>query len=54
MAIQFHEHFKLLKSIHQYNTRQATSDNLYLFGARTGQYGKRSIQSIGSTLWNTS
>ena len=47
MVIQFHEHFKLLKSIHQYNTRQTTSDNLYLFGARTGQYGKRSDQLSG-------
>ena len=48
----FRNLFKSVASIHQYSTRQARKDNIFLTQKITNQYGLRSIHHRGSKSWN--
>ena len=48
----FHNFFKSVASVHQYGTRQAGKDDIFLTQKNTNQYGLRSIHYHGSKCWN--
>ena len=49
----FHNFFLLSSSVHQYSTRQASQGDLFLFRKNSLRYGLRSIQYLGTKLWNS-
>ena len=49
----FHNFFLLSSSVHQYSTRQASQGDLSLFRKNSVHYGLRSIQYLGTKLWNS-
>ena len=52
----FDDFFNPLYSVHNYNTRQAFKEDIYVPdvpGMNTTQYGKRSAKYTGSILWNS-
>ena len=48
----FHTFFDTLASVHQYGTRQATKDDIFLIQKNTLQYGLRSVRYCGAKCWN--
>ena len=50
--ICFHNFFKSLESVHQYDTRQAGKDNIFQTQKNTSQYGLRSVSYYGAKCWN--
>ena len=48
----FHNFFKSVALVHQYGTRQASKDDIFLTQKNTNQYGLRSIHYHGSKCWN--
>ena len=48
----FNNHFNLISSVHSYPTCQPLNLNLFLNQANTTQYGIRSLQLTGASLWN--
>ena len=48
----FHNFFKSVESVHQYGTRQAGKDDIFLPQKNTSQYGLRSIRYYGAKCWN--
>ena len=49
----FHNFFLFSSSVHQYSTRQASQGDLFLFRKNSLRYGLRSIQYLGTKLWNS-
>ena len=50
--ICFHNIFDSVASVHQYGTRQAGKDNIFLTQKNTNQYGLRSVHYHGAKCWN--
>ena len=50
--ICFHNIFDSVASVHQYGTRQAGKDNIFLIQKNTNQYGLRSVHYHGAKCWN--
>ena len=48
----FHTFFDTLASVHQYGTRQATKNDIFLIQKNTLQYGLRSVRYCGAKCWN--
>ena len=48
----FHTFFELVDSVHQYSTRQATNNDIFLTQMNTLQYGLRSVRYFGAKCWN--
>lgn len=48
----FHSFFDFVGSVHQYGTRQATKNDIYLTQKNTLQYGIRSVRYYGAKCWN--
>ena len=48
----FHSFFELVDSVHQYSTRQATNNDIFLTQMNTLQYGLRSVRYFGAKCWN--
>ena len=48
----FHSFFELVDSVHQYSTRQASKNNIFLIQKNTLQYGLRSVRYYGAKCWN--
>ena len=48
----FHKFFETLTSVHQYDTRQARKENIFVTRKNTFQYGLRSISYAGAYSWN--
>ena len=48
----FHNFSKSVESVHQYSTRQAGKDNIFLPQINTSQYGLRSVRYNGAKCWN--
>ena len=48
----FHNFFKSVESVHQYGTRQAGKDDIFLPQKNTSQYGLRSVRYNGAKCWN--
>ena len=48
----FHNFFKSVESVHQYGTRQAGKDDIFLPQKNTSQYGLRSVRYCGAKCWN--
>ena len=50
--ISFHNIFDSVASVHQYGTRQAGKDNIFLTQKNTNKYGLRSVHYHGAKCWN--
>lgn len=48
----FHSFFDLVQSVHQYGTRQATKNDIFLTQNNTVQYGLKSVRYHGAKCWN--
>ena len=48
----FHSFFELVDSIHQYCTRQASKNDIFLIQKNTLQYGLRPVRFYGAKCWN--
>ena len=48
----FHSFFALVETVHQYGTRQASKNNIFLTQKNTVQYGLRSVRFFGAKCWN--
>ena len=48
----FHSFFELVESVHQYSTRQASKNDIFLTQKNTLQYGLRSVRYHGAKCWN--
>ena len=48
----YHNFFKSVESFHQYGTRQAGKDDIFLHQINTSQYGLRSVRYNGAKCWN--
>ena len=48
----FHNFFRSVESVHQYDTRQAGKDDIFLPQKNTSQYGLRSERFNGAKCWN--
>ena len=48
----FHSFFELVDSVHQYSTRQATNNDIFLTQMNTLQYGLRSVRYFGAKCWS--
>ena len=48
----FHNFFKSVESVHQYGTRQAGKDDIFLAQKNTTQYSLRSVRYNGAKCWN--
>ena len=50
--IYFYNLFDILTSVHQYGTRQAFKDDVFMMRRNTLQYGLRSFRYVGAKAWN--
>ena len=48
----FHPFFALVETVHQYGTRQASKNDIFLTQKNTVQYGLRSVRFFGAKCWN--
>ncbi len=48
----FHNFFTPVESVHQYGTRQATKNDIFLTQNNTVQYGLKSVRYHGAKCWN--
>ena len=48
----FHKFFESVTNVHQYGTRQATKNDIFLTRKNTLQYGIRSVRFFGAKSWN--
>ena len=48
----FHNCFESVTNVHQYGTRQATKNDIFLTRKNTLQYGIRSVRFFGAKSWN--
>ena len=48
----FHSFFDLVESDNQYDTRQASRNDVFLTHNNTMQYGIRSLRYCGAKMWN--
>ena len=49
----FDSYFQKNYTIHHYNTRQASREDLFMFRRNTDHFGLKSIPFFGANLWNT-
>ena len=49
----FNNYFQFASSVHQYSTRQVSNNNIYIKSVNSTQYGLRSVQITGPSLWNS-
>ena len=49
---RFHNSFESATNVHQYSTRQATKNDIFLTRKNTLQYGIRSMRFFGAKSWN--
>ena len=48
----FHSFFALVETVHQYGTRQASKNDIFITQKNTLQYGLRSVRYFGAKCWN--
>ena len=48
----FHSFFALVETVHQYGTRQASMNDIFITQKNTLQYGLRSVRYFGAKCWN--
>ena len=49
----FHSFFALVESVHQYGTRQASKNDIFVTQKNILQYGLRSVRYFGAKCWNS-
>ena len=50
---EFHTYFTIISDVHNYGTRQSTSEDLFQPGTLTTQYGLKTVHYFAVTLWNS-
>ena len=48
----FHSFFALVETVHQYGTRQAKKNDIFITQKNTLRYGLRSLRYFGAKCWN--